>query len=120
MLANKLIEKVPNPHYAKEQYQSFIKKKNRKSVKQLEIITYQSETFENLNIVDINSVTTERAKTLYKLSKTIGKSGTVGSNGSLYSDTKKVEKFLMQKKRKTITKQEHDFKVIQVLMILQF
>ena len=30
---NKLIEKLPDPHNAKEHYQSFIKKKNTKSVK---------------------------------------------------------------------------------------
>ena len=32
LLATKLIEKVPDPHDAKEHYQSFIRKKNRKSV----------------------------------------------------------------------------------------
>ena len=31
---NKLIEKIPDPRNAKEYYQSFIRKKNRKSVKQ--------------------------------------------------------------------------------------
>ena len=30
LLANELLEKVPDPHNAKEHYQSFIKKKNRK------------------------------------------------------------------------------------------
>ena len=34
LLANKLIEKIPDPGNAKEQYQSFIRKRNRKSVKQ--------------------------------------------------------------------------------------
>ena len=33
LLANKLIEKVPGPCIAKEHYQSFIRKKNKKSVK---------------------------------------------------------------------------------------
>ena len=34
-IANKLIEKIPDPHNAKEHYQSFIrKKKNTKSVQQ--------------------------------------------------------------------------------------
>ena len=32
LLATKLIEKVPDPHDAKEHYQSFIRKKNRNSV----------------------------------------------------------------------------------------
>ena len=40
LLANKLIEKIPDPRNAKEHYQSFIRKKNTKSVKQSEIITY--------------------------------------------------------------------------------
>ena len=40
LLANKLIEKVPDPRNAKEHYESFLRKKNRKSVKQSEIITY--------------------------------------------------------------------------------
>ena len=33
-LANKLIEKSPDPCNAKEQYQSFLRKENEKSVKQ--------------------------------------------------------------------------------------
>ena len=39
LLANKLIEKIPDPRSAKEHYQSFIRKKIIKSVKQSEIIT---------------------------------------------------------------------------------
>ena len=34
LLANKLIEKIPDPGNAKEHYQSFIRKKNTKSEKQ--------------------------------------------------------------------------------------
>ena len=56
LLANKLIEKIPDPHNAKEHYQSFIRKKTTKSVKQSEMITYQTKTFENPNIVDVKSV----------------------------------------------------------------
>ena len=41
MLATKLIEKIPDLCNAREHYQSFISKKNTKSVKQLEIITYE-------------------------------------------------------------------------------
>ena len=89
MPANKLIQKVPDPRNAKEHYQSFIRKKNRKSVKQSEIITYQSKTFKNPNIVDIKSVITEHPKTSHKLFKTIGKGEKVDCNSSLYSDTKK-------------------------------
>ena len=40
LFANKLIEKIPDSCSAKEHYQSFIRKKNRKSLKQSEIITY--------------------------------------------------------------------------------
>ena len=39
LLANKRIEKTPDPRNAKEHYESLLKKKNRKSVKQSEIIT---------------------------------------------------------------------------------
>ena len=89
LLANKLVEKIPDPGNAKEHYQSFIRKKNRKSVKQSEIITYQSKTFESTNIVDIKSVITEHSKTAHKVSKTIRQAEKIGSNSSLYSDTKK-------------------------------
>ena len=54
-LANKLIKKVPDPLNAKEHYHLFLRKKNRKSVKQLEIITFQPKVFEDLNIVDTKS-----------------------------------------------------------------
>ena len=73
LLANKLIEKIPDPQNAKEHYQSFIGKKNTKLVKQSEIISYQPKTFENPNIVDIKSVITEHPKTSHKLSKIIRK-----------------------------------------------
>ena len=56
MPGTKLIYKIPNPRNAKEHFQLFIRKKNTKSVKQSEMITYQSKTFENSNIVDIKSV----------------------------------------------------------------
>ena len=42
LLANKLIEKVPDPRNAKEHHELFLRKKNSNSVKQLEIITYKS------------------------------------------------------------------------------
>ena len=34
LLENRLIQKVPDPRNAKEHYESFLRKKNRKSVKQ--------------------------------------------------------------------------------------
>ena len=67
LLPNKLIEKIPDPRNAKEHYQSFIRKKNRKSVKQSEIITYQPKSFENPSIVNIKSFIIEHPKTSYKL-----------------------------------------------------
>ena len=47
MFANKLMVKIPYPRNAKQHYQSFIKRKNRKSVKQLKVITDQPKTFES-------------------------------------------------------------------------
>ena len=89
LLANKLIEKTPDPRNAKEHYQSFIRKKSEKSVKQSEIITYQSKTFENPNIVYVKSVITEHPKTLPKLFKTIRQAEKAGSSNPLCSDRKK-------------------------------
>ena len=65
LLANKLNQNIPDPCNAKEHYQSFPVKKNRKQVKQLEIITDQSKAFD---IIDIKSVITEHPKTLHKSS----------------------------------------------------
>ena len=39
LFAIKLTEKIPDPRNAKEHYQSFIRKKNTKSVKQSKVIT---------------------------------------------------------------------------------
>ena len=44
LVVSKLIEKTPDPHKAKEHYQSFIRKKNTKLVKQ-KIITHQPKFF---------------------------------------------------------------------------
>ena len=74
--------------YKKEKY------KIRKTIK---IINYQPKTFENPNIADIKSVITEHPKTSHKLSETIRQAEEVGSNSSLYSDTKKSEIFLNAK-----------------------
>ena len=80
LLANKLIEKIPDPRNAKERYQSLIKKKNRKSVKQSEIITYQPKTFDT---VEIKSIIAEHPKTSHKLSKTIRQAEKVDSDSSI-------------------------------------
>ena len=74
---------VHDPRNAKEHHQLFLRKKNRKSVKQSETITYQLKTFEKTSIIDIESVTTEHLKTWHKLSKTIGNGEKVRSNSSL-------------------------------------
>ena len=66
LLANKLMQKVPDFRNAKDHYNSFLRKKNKKSVKQSEIITYQPKNFDT---VDIKSVTTEHPKYSLKLSR---------------------------------------------------
>ena len=89
LLANKSIEKVPNHCNAKEHYESFLRKKNKKSVTQSEITTYEMKIFEKPSTVDIRSDITEHPKTSHKLYKTIRKGEKVGSNSSLYSNIKK-------------------------------
>ena len=64
---------------AKEHHESFLRK-NRKSVKQSEIITYQPKTFDTVNI---KSVITQHPITSHKLSKTIRQAEKVSSNSSL-------------------------------------
>ena len=93
LLANKLIEKIPEPRNAKQHCQSFIRRKNRKSVKQSKIITDQPKTFENRSTVCMKQVITEYRKTSHKLSKSIMQAEKVGFNSSLYSDTKKGKIF---------------------------
>ena len=84
MFANKLIEQIPDSFNAKEHYQSFIRKKNTKSVKQSKIITQKPKTFENPNIVDIKLVIIEHLKTSHKLSKTIRQAEKVSQVGKLF------------------------------------
>ena len=103
LLATKLIEKISNPHTGKEHYQSFLGNKNRKSAKQWKIITYQPNTFENPNIVPTRSAIIEHPKTSHKIFQTIReteKVSQVGSNSSLYIDTKKKWKCFERKKCK--------------------
>ena len=83
----KLIEKVPNSNKAKE-HESFLRKENRKSVKQSEIMTNKPNTFDN---VDKKSDIAKYPKTSHKLPKTISKGEKVGSNNSLYSKRTKSE-----------------------------
>ena len=104
-LSKKSIDKIPDSRNAKEHYQSFIRKKNTKSAKQLEIITYQPKPFENPNIVLTKSVVTEFPKALHKLSK----AEKVTFNSSLYRDKRKSE-IILNKKKIKITKPAHAFK----------
>ena len=93
LFANKLIEKLSDLRNAKERYESFLRKKNRKSVKRWEIITCKPKPFDT---VDIKLDITEHPKISHKLPKTIRKGEKVDSNSSLYSDTKKVKFFWME------------------------
>ena len=58
-LANKLMETIPDPRNAKQHYLSFIRRENRKLIKQLKMITDRPKTFEYPNIIDIKSTITE-------------------------------------------------------------
>ena len=101
LLITKVIEKISDPCHVKEDYQSFIRKKNTKSIKESKVITQQLKTFENPSDVNIKSVIIEHTKTSHKLSKTIRQAervSQVGSNSSLYSDTKKSKIFGAKKK----------------------
>ena len=100
LLKDKLIGKIPDACNAKELYQSFIRRKKRKSVKQSEIITHQWKNFENSNFVDIKLVITEHPEPLHNLFTSIRQAIKVGSNSSLYSDKKKIWMFLKRKKYK--------------------
>ena len=62
LLANKLIETIPDPRNAKEHYKLFMKKESTKSGKQSEVIIYERKTFKNPNIVDIKSIIIEHPK----------------------------------------------------------
>ena len=92
LVANKLIEKVPDPRY-----ESFLRKKSRKSVKQSEVITYKPEAFDT---VDAKSDITKHPEISQKLSKTIKKGEKV---------MQKACKFFDQENVKT-TNREHAFK----------
>ena len=70
MVATKLIEKILEPSYVKKYYDSYLKKKNTKSVKRSKIFTQQLKAIENPNIADIKPVIIEHPKTSHKLSKT--------------------------------------------------
>ena len=62
LVATKFTEKLLDPRNDKEDYQSFIRKKSAKSVKQSKIITHEPKAFKNLNIFDVKSVIIEHPK----------------------------------------------------------
>ena len=67
----KLTGNLPDPSTNKEYYNSYLKRKNKKAVKQSKIITQQLKPIINLYTVDIKPVIIEHAKTSHKLSKSI-------------------------------------------------
>ena len=108
MLANKLIEKIPDPRNAKELFQSFIRKKNTKSLKQSKLIPHPKKFWKSKHCLFKISYT-EHPKTSHKFSKTTRQAEKVSSNSSLHSDTKKSKNVLNEKNVKT-TKRAHAFK----------
>ena len=71
LLATKLIQKYLVLLILNSTINLICREKNAKLVKRSKIITQQTKTFENRNVVDIKSVTIEHPKTFHKLSKTI-------------------------------------------------
>ena len=86
LLANKLIEKITDPRNTKERYQLIIKKKKIKSIEQSQIITYEPESFENPNFIDIKPIIAENPNASEKLS--IFEKRNFNSNSSKYNDTR--------------------------------
>ena len=111
-LGKKLIKNVPDPRNAKEHYQSFIIKKNRKSVKKIR------KNYLSLTLLVKKSVITEHPKTSHKLSKTIRQAENIGPNSSLYKDTKKSH--LLNEINLKIAKREHAFKGYASTIMLKF
>ena len=67
----KLTGNLPDPSTNKEYYNSYLKRKNAKAVKQSKIITQELKPIRNLYTVDIKPVIIEHAKISHKLSKSI-------------------------------------------------
>ena len=96
LLANKLIEKMPDPRNA-EEHSIICKKEKHKLIKTIKNYFYQPKILENSNIVYMNIVIAEHPKISHKLSKTIRQAEKVGSNSSSY--TIKSANFLNEKKK---------------------
>ena len=86
---------MPDPSKTKEYYESDLKKKKKKLVKQSKIINQRPKPMENPNILDCKSSIIEHPKTFNKLFKTIiqaqNTSQIDGDDNPLYSETKKVK-----------------------------
>ena len=93
MFVIKSTQKIPDTRNAKEHYQSFIKNKNTKSVKQSNIFIRQAKTFENRNTVDIKLVIIDYLKTSNKLCKTIRQAKIISQ---VYSD--KIALYIVREK----------------------
>ena len=59
----KLTGNLPDPSTNKEYYNSYLKRRNKKAIKQSKIITQQLKPIINLYTVDIKPVIIEHAKT---------------------------------------------------------
>ena len=92
IVSKKIKRKIPDPSNVKEYYQSYLKRKNIKSVKRSKTITHQLKTFENPNIVNIKSVIIEHLKTSHKLFKTIRQAVKISQVGSGSSSKKTFKK----------------------------
>ena len=92
IFSKKTKRKIRDPSNAKEHYQSYLKRKNTKSVKRSKRITHQLKTFENPNIVNIKSVIIEHPKTSHKLFKTIRQAVKISQVGSGNSSKKTLKK----------------------------
>ena len=63
LLVINLTKKTPDARNAKEHYQSFLRKKHTKQVKQSKIVTQQPKSTENSNVIGIKPVAIEHPKT---------------------------------------------------------
>ena len=79
LCATKLTEEISDPGNAKEHYQSFIRKKNTKSVKQSN--AQHSKVLGNRKIADANPVITKHVKTSHKLCRIIRQAENVSQEG---------------------------------------
>ena len=63
LLVINLTKKTPDAPNAKEHYQSFLRKKYTKQVKQSKIVPQQPKSIENSNVIGIKPVSIEHRKT---------------------------------------------------------